>query len=195
MKPIIKVILWCAAIVFIVRGCFMYTEMTHLSQDDLKWVTGYYKDNATFVSDSGNVSKLTIWGEFVENRTDPFAYTFETGSQYEAGGGYKFKVTDNLRELDDLFAIIRKVDSDTLKTFFHFGTRYSNSYEPKIIVESFKINETELDSCFIIDSYNSRIPDWSKDTINHINRFVVSKKYGLVYYQLASGEQFYRKFE
>ena len=181
---------------YLFHGCFFYKSMTHLSKDDLEWIkAGKQNYEAIFESDRGTRSRLILMGSYEANSTNPMAFVFETSDEYQANAGYEFEINDKYRKLEGLFSVIRKTDDDTLRTFFHLGKRFSSDY-PIITTDDFTIDSVDFRNCFIADSTNSHISSrWQNDTVLNIKRFVISKKYGLIYYQLATGEQFYRKFK
>ncbi|MBD5319034.1 MAG: hypothetical protein HDS09_07255 [Bacteroides sp.] len=60
----------------------------------------------------------------------------------------------------------------------------------------FEMDSVIYHNCIIADSTNAGYPPlWENDIKNKIDKFVISKKYGLIYYRFENGEEFKRVFK
>lgn len=187
----------------IISSCFsscFYYRMSHLSDSDLKWVKCYSRyPTATFVSNHGNTSKLQYENIFEYNSTNRFYFSEGSNGIYEANAGYWFEINQSGHILEGVFAVQRLIDSDSLHTFFQLGARSSgkSKYDDTVplISSDFIIDSIEYKNCLIADSENSHIlTSLHGNGDIQIERFVISQKYGLIYYKFENGEEFFRKF-
>lgn len=194
MKKIIYILVICWISFEMFRGCFTYTDMTHLSNDDLEWINNGKKYiTGTFISDSGNMSFLALFGSYEANSSNPIAYTFETGSKYEAKAGYRYKIKDKKRILEGYFSVIRPIDKDSLYASGSLGTLYFGRVPLKSVGVS--IGDNYCSNCFITDSLNCHIKYDEENELLHVESFIYSKQHGLVSYTLSTGEKFIRQFK
>lgn len=188
-------------LLLLLSGC-IYIRMTHLSKQDLEWIKPYNLSKTyEFISNEGNVSRMDYTSKFIANSTDPFYFSSAGDWTYEANASYDFQIKSKADTIDGSFGVQKFLDAPTLSMRFNLGARFSkykdgflNQYAPlKPIV--FKHNGKTFRDCVIADSTNSRYsPHWPYKATERIETFVISKKYGLIYYKFEDGEEFFRKF-
>lgn len=205
IKTILKKILNIFAIILVflnLKACFgiFYYHMTHLSEEDLTWVDNPMEYSiGTFRSDSGHIAQLTTTSYEVNDTRERLYFTWEGGEdEFQANARYYYEVTDSLRTLEGDFFIKRLVDNDTLAAKYSLGAMYSDlfDYRPMKPVTYILNNDKVIDNCIIVDTTMVRKSKrYEKDPLQQMSKFVISRDYGLIYYQLESGEQFFRELE
>ena len=178
----------------------MYIRMTHLSDDDLEWMRPYCKGKSfLFVSNNGNESRMDYTWKSIANSTNRFYISSNPRWNYEARGGYDYQVKSLSDTLSGSFDVIRFVGTKDLSVRFELGARLSgredgDKYLP-IKPTVFTMGNKTFPDCVIADSTNSRYDaDSPYESHSRVETFVISKKYGLIYYKFEDGEEFFRKF-
>ncbi|MDE5554623.1 MAG: hypothetical protein K2J10_05510 [Muribaculaceae bacterium] len=193
MKIIIKIFV-VLGLLLILKDCLglFYTKMTHLSNSDLEWIkTG----DALFESSSMKSAKLTNMGSYLYNETNPFYISSAGDGQYEANGGYHYVLCQDGVEIEGCFAIHRSIDDDSLEFKMRLNRLSTGDYKA-FKSKSIEINGHHFKDCLVIDSTNSEyLAQYYPEADLKISKFIINKKYGLLYYELENGEKFYRKFK
>ncbi|MCM1520484.1 MAG: hypothetical protein NC098_06830 [Lachnoclostridium sp.] len=172
-----------------------YFGMTHLTKKDLVWTNGLnqYK-TATFVSNKGNTSKLNISGITVYNETNPFYISTASHRYYEANAWCDIEVEDSTRILEGSYSVKRKIGNDSLMISGHLGAAFCLEYFP-IVPVTYQIGDKIIDNCVIFDTINApNSKHWKNKPEQKMEKFVISRDYGLIYYRLYDGEEFTRVF-
>ncbi len=186
-------------LLLLLSGC-IYIRMTHLSKQDLEWIKPYdLSKTYEFVSNEGNVSRMDYTSHHIANSSDPFYFSSKGDCIYEANAGYRFQIKSKADTIDGCFSIIQEYGKEALSEYFSLGARFSNNGGNNIVVplniKRFTMGGRTFRDCVIADSTNSRYsPHWSYKTTERVETFVISKKYGLIYYKFEDGEEFFRKF-
>lgn len=188
-----KIIIIGILLLLFVYNC-VYYRMTHLSKDDLSWINSTENFSSIyFISNTGDLDTLTPIGKFVHNSTDRFYCSAAHGGTYIASAGYKYEMRHSDTINDFYFAVKRVVDNDSLQTrsvCFEFGSDLMT-----VRPQTFRLEDKDYSDCVIFDSGNSSYNEyWTKKIKNKVVKFVVSKKYGLIYYEFENGESYMRKF-
>lgn len=180
----------------------MYIRMTHLSDDDLEWIQPYCNGKSfLFVSNKGNESRMDYTWKYIANSTNRFYASSNPRWNYEAEAGYRYQVKSLSDTLSGSFDVIRFVGTKDLYVYFKLGGRFSwredgdrDKYLP-INPTVFTMGNKTFPDCVIADSTNSRYDaDSPYESHSRVETFVISKKYGLIYYKFEDGEEFFRKF-
>ena len=194
-------LLW-ATFVFVVLktslGLFYY-RMTHLSDEDLEWVR--WAENhqmALFESNEGHLSELTVTEVGIANSRNPFYISSNARDNYQATASYDYTIRDSVRTLEGVVSVQREVDNDSLVGLFWLGALHQKGHDRwPIKIQDFDLQGTLMKNCVVMDStiaYN--IPNYhSKGDTLMLDKFVISKDYGPIYYKLLNGEEFFRKFQ
>lgn len=188
-----KIIIIGILLLLFVYNC-VYYRMTHLSKDDLLWLNGMKNYSSIyFVSNTGDIDTLTPTGKFVWNSTNRFYCSAAHGGTYEACAGYKYEMKHSDTINDYSFAVKRFADNDILQASADCF-QLSSDYVP-IKTQVFRIGDIDYPDCIVFDNSNSCYSEYWRDIIkNKIVKFVVSKEYGLIYYEFENGESYTRKF-
>ncbi|MDE5829050.1 MAG: hypothetical protein K2H48_03575 [Duncaniella sp.] len=203
MKKLLKYILYTFATIYAflaLKSCLglFYYKMTHLSKEDLRWTHALVgKPSVKFISDSGNISKLSLVSVSDNDKYNPI-YISSNGSKYfEANSWYQFEITDSIRTLNGSLGIARLVDVDSLCAQYRLGAMFSKGHSYQIMqLSNFDLHGKIIDNCLIIDSTLVRASKhWKNRPEQMVEKFVISKDYGPIYYKLPSGEEFYRVME
>lgn len=185
------------------KGCFgiFYWKMTHLSDDDLEWWNASKRyPSATFESDSGNIAYMLIWEKYKQNDSNPFYWEISSAGTdtYEAYAGYHIKIRRDSDEITGFFSVSRSLDTDSLEFDSNLGGFYTarecGVYSHKKQVE---VNGRAFDNCLVVDTIIGTTYDETKGKPRKKGipvKYIFSKEYGLIYYELDDGEKFYRKF-
>lgn len=175
--------------------------MTHLSDDDLEWWNASKRyPTATFESDSGYIAYMLIWEKFKQNDSNPFYWEISSAGNdtYEAYAGYRFKIRRDSDEIDGSFLISRSQDNDSLVFSSRLGGFHSarelGVYAHKKQVE---VNGRAFDNCLVVDTIIGTTYQETRGMPREKGtpvKYIFSKGYGLIFYELDNGEKFYRKF-
>lgn len=170
--------------------------MTHLSKDDLDWINNPKSNmSGTFVSDSGCVSKLLFTSFSIANSSNPFYLSSGSDDYYEANAWYDYEIKDSKRTLKEYLGVARLIGEDSLCAVYGLGVMSSIDNYKRLKHSLFKTKNRNYNSCLIIDTTMVKVPERKRDSTHlMVDKFVLSKKYGPIYYKLKSGEEFYRKF-
>ncbi|MBD5218677.1 MAG: hypothetical protein HDS72_00315 [Bacteroidales bacterium] len=174
--------------------------MTHLSEDELEWVKGPakyetgifesdYKEGASYSRDFWNISNATSHIYLNSN--------IEKGGQWEYEAWSKYFYSVNLpkykTKLSGFFEARKSLKNDSLIFECEFNERLSTNKQP-LKIQDVEIRGKRFNNCIIIDSLNSEYQSNSKSISYPVCCYIISKKYGLIYFKLESGEEYYRKF-
>ncbi|MDE6337779.1 MAG: hypothetical protein K2L34_14545 [Muribaculaceae bacterium] len=191
-------LIWRSAmlIVILMLSSCMHRRMTHLNDEDLKWMDNFNKyPTCTFTSNRGSHSTLVVKEYNVWNSRNPFFISSNQSWDYEAAAEVVFEVLQSNRLLKGCFQIRKVLPQKKLAIFAILGNRTTNDL-PLQDVKEFKYKGTMFKECVIVDSLNSHIsPTKSYPFESDVKEMVVSKEYGLIYYSFSDGEEFFRDFE
>lgn len=198
MSVVVKVLVFLICFSFL-KGCLglFYWRMTHLSAEDLAWVKTIAQKTShdRFVSDSAPPLKLSVNKVFIYNDGNPFYISSAGGDVYEANAGYGYVLVGNGVELKGWLMVTRKVKSDSLAfdiDLHNFGTKTSYRYLPS---RRMKVGGKIFDDCICSDSIHWRSkPLLNKGDTIVVDKLVVSKKYGLIYFRYSDGTEYFRDF-
>ena len=199
LKRIGKIILILLALLCL-KDCLglFYLRMTHLTSEDLEWINGAKKDlTATFVSNLGHVSRLKYKSTTIANNSNPFYISSNSSNTYEANAWIRYEVIDSIRVLEGSLGITKMLNNDSIAVNFSLGGMFNMDYGQLIRPQQFSINNRLFDNCIIVDSMLAEnSPYWVENKPLHLmDKFVISKDYGLIYYKLKDGEEFFRQFD
>ena len=166
---------------FLISSC-MYSNVTHLSDDDLEWIEGHkYGKSILFVSDSGNTDTLVLSYKYINNSGDRFYFSEGRGPDNIANAGYYFYMSHDGESFKGWISI-KKIVSNSLLATINVWWRYVDEFDVSFH-DSVLVNET-----------NSAYPPvWTNKVHNKVTEYKWDKKRGLVYYRFEDGEEFYRK--
>jgi hypothetical protein len=215
IKFIIKILFSALVITTLMEG-FVYTRMSHLSDDDLVWVNNFeIGDTISFISNRGNKSTLTITDKFIHNQLWPFYFSEGNSGIYAANAGYYYQINQMGNLINGLLFITKHSINRKLYILSSLGRRKTDctklcdpyrDLEPEFIdichsdillkTNTISLNGKIYHDCVIINETNSTsttLEYQPEDTLdNQINEFIISKKHGLLYYRLTDGESFYQ---
>jgi hypothetical protein len=214
IKFIIKILFSSLVITTLMEG-FVYTLMSHLSDDDLVWVNNFeIGDTISFSSNRGNKSTLTITDKYIYNQLWPFYFSEGNSGTYTANAGYTYQINYMNDSINGEVGIVKHTVSNRLRITCKLGNRdvdrtklsqeikaktdYIDFCEFYINLEpiTISLNGKIYHDCVIINETNSTsttLEYQPEDTLdNQINEFIISKKHGLLYYRLTDGESFYQ---
>jgi hypothetical protein len=214
IKFIIKILFSSLVISTLMEG-FVYTRMSHLSDDDLVWVNNFeIGDTIPFISNIGNKSTLTITDKYIYNQLWPFYFSEGNSGTYTANAGYTYQINHINDSINGEMGIVKHTVSNRLRITCKLGNRdidrtklsqeikaktdYIDFCEFYINLEpiTISLNGKIYHDCVIINETNSTCSSLEyqpEDTLdNHINEFIISKEHGLLYYRLTDGESFYQ---
>lgn len=191
---LITYVLFCFIVVVIFVNSCVHTKMTHLEKPDLEWIkNANIYTNQKFISDSTNLSSLLITSHSLYNSTSPFREGPWVDGEYEAKGQYKFIITQGKYDIDGRVVLRKSIENDSLYFTVHIDNYHIEQAIPQKTV-TMNLNGKTFNDCIIFDSKNGSFGT-REPTIpnNRIDKFILCKQYGLIYYQLESGEQFFLK--
>lgn len=204
-----RIVILLLCLIFMKECCgLFYWRMSHLSEDDLQWWYAAQRyPTATFESDSGKKAYYQVWEKVKYNKTNPFYWKVSSAGSdnYEASALYEFIIKQDSDRMEGNFWIRRSIDNDSLMFSSRLNRFYSSSksnrendllylYE-ELNNEKIALGDSLFDDCLVMDSTNSWYNQYGLKTPNKITKYIISKKYGLIYYEFETGEKYYRKFE
>ncbi len=173
---------------------FFYLRMTHLSDQDLEWIECVKKyPTAKFKSNLGNISELVYTDISINNSTNRFYFSTNVMDDFEANAWYFYTVKDLNIDLEGSFSIKRAVSRDSLWFTSRLGAMSTTHRQISVCPITVIINEKQFENCIIVDTLNARNLA-NKEKQIYMDKFVISKEYGLIYYKLKTGEEFCRQF-
>ncbi|WP_300301882.1 hypothetical protein [uncultured Muribaculum sp.] len=192
-----KLLLLVIFILCMMYGC-VYIHMTHLSNEDLEWTNSIPRySEITLRSNDGRTASIKYMDFFINNSTDRFYISAAGGTTYEANAGYSFEIKDSMKTLSGIFIIHRVVKGNNLWYRAKLGARSTieeYDFVRPLVTRHYTIGNHIINDCVIIDSLNSEyISDLANYPYYHIEKFVISKEYGLIYYKREDGEEFFRQ--
>lgn len=194
-------------------GCIgYYSDMTHLSDDELQWVNCVNAgDTILFDSDSLHCDTMVVTSKIIRNSKNRFFIHFVDnykGDFFEAFAEYEFSITDINRATPNWFRVTKFVSNDSIGWTVSLGNLCSedwpHTFDPERLMEIYhgpnpvkKINMElrgrHFSDCILFNNSNCRYI--GLETYTRMESCVFSKDYGLIYYKLESGEEFFRRFE
>ena len=164
--------------------------MTHLSDDEITWITNPMKrhNRGVFESDSGRRALVMVLDYGISNQKNPIFFNTVESDIYEATGRYSLIVTLPTGDLEGRFRIIKSAKNDSLIFKGNLGHCFNDK-------ENIRAKDTillgrDFKNCVVVDSTNTRPGEKSP-----VSSCIFSKSYGLIFFELESGEKFYRKFK
>ena len=165
------------------EGC-MYEDMTHMSSDELAWLSSYKEGDMIFYKSHNNAfDTLFISLVDIDNSRFPL-YISESGVlKYKAGGIVNYIIFHHGQRLGGSLMAAKEDDSIFILCL-NLDRRYSNRLRGTDTCD-FITNGECCSDCIIINDKNSKLsPPIEK---NMIKSFAWSKSKGLVYYQFEDG--------
>lgn len=182
---------------------------SHFSENDLEWVVNMTSNypQAVFLSNKGNKSELLYTEiECYDDEDDRFYISEDSGctTPSEAVEYYYFDVNQPDFSFSGNLLLTKKYHGGYLEMISSIGLDecmrftediYGNAEIP-VEEQAFKIGDRIFYHCIIIDDRNSSYRQGSNlNNGTGIKKYVISKEYGLIYYEFESGEYFVRQFD
>lgn len=192
-------------VMYYCRSCYMYTAMTHLSDNDIKWYNNGIASNGTiFYTITGEKATLIIIRKNKENHANPFRWSYGyILDEYEAYGYYTYKLSMTEDSIKGHFSISKLLGYDTpmvraklndFHTFSGVNRGILDGYLP-LKTDTVHIDGVVLDDCMVFDSSNSVYDDDDTCSVRRIDKYIISKQHGLVYYRFEDGTYYSRRFK
>lgn len=168
-------------ILFIISACLMlisciYTEITHLSESDLAWMSVYNVNDSVLLASQEEVDTLIILNKTIYNSLNPFREN-EGFSKYKANANYDYELRHKNRIIEGWFNISKEEKASPIHLNVQLHERFG--FNLNMNLSKRKIGRVILDDCIVIDDNNSELSKYhSRDTI--LEYFVWSKSKGLV---------------
>lgn len=175
-------------------GCIpsgRYTHMTHLSDEELEWITNrYIGEIMYFQSQYGTMDSISITNIRIRNSTDSVCRNFyTTGSgEYNASAGVDFSIRDS--KGDDCFYIYRQFGDDELCFGEEMLSRWTPAPHP--MDTCLQICGVVIDDIVFFEEKYMETFRCQKQPPIPIISLAWSKKYGLVQYTFQDGTVFNR---
>lgn len=210
-----RIIVYTIFLIFATSLCSCigyYRDMTHLSEDELQWVNCVgVGDTILFDSDSLHCDTMVITSKIIRNSRNRFFIHFVDnymGDFYEATADYRFFIRHSTDSLPRAFRMKKLIDIDSIEWRIYFYGLFSKDwpfkyrdYDARPIYReknpykktNFALSGKELNECLLFDQSNTIYPFENQPAGGE--SCIFSKEYGLIYYKLKSGEEFFRRFE
>lgn len=174
-----------------------YFRMTHLTKEDMEWmdcVNNY--PSPFFISNTGDTARLSYTDLCINDSANRFYVSLSPTYDFEANATYRFNVHFKDMTIEGALAVFHCVGTDSVCAKYFFGAA-STSNRPQIIKpETYRINGRPIKDCLIVSPWEQGNVGISYlwDEKYDMKKFVISKEYGLIYYKLEDGEEFFRQF-
>lgn len=171
--------LYLIFILICITSC-VYTKITHLSNEDLKWLSAYEKgDTVCFISHNCGIDTLFITDKEINNSNFPFIEN-EASFEYTANGSYTYKMIHKGEIYNGILLLVRKVDNDKKASIsFSLCGYYSDMFSPKEIEQV--IGRKIITDCIIINSSNAHNGLYQKNI--GIRKVIWSKSKGILEFE------------
>lgn len=183
----------------IIKECFglFYFRLTHLSERDLEWMN-CVRDypSAIFISNLGDTAKLNYTQILINDSATRFYLSTSPTYDFEANATYRYIVKNDSLEFKGAVSVIRCVGIDSICAKYFLGS-VSTPDRPIIIKPKiFYINGRTFEDCIVACPMedNTTMASYYWNEKYDMKKFVISKEYGLIYYKLEDGEEFFRQF-
>lgn len=203
MKIVLRII--CILfILFLLKDCMglFYLRISHLSNDNLEWIKNAELDGV-FTSNIGKIARSKIRGRYINNKTNPFYISSAGNYYYKANAGYEYVIEFEGKEMPGRFAISKPLDNDSvvftacLNRFCTLDGNHKYTTYQTLTSQRMTINGVTFQNCICCDTINCGYGDYFKyDSINNrIDKFIINKRFGLIYFRFKNGDEFFRKFK
>lgn len=171
-----------------------YWRMSHLTQEDLRWLDGNSWSDACFISDNGKKSFLKVKDIQIHDKRNPFFMSANYSSDYEAWGQIDFEIKESLQTIPGSFTIVRKLDDDRLHYCSQLGAQVESRKSRPIQSDSIIKDNMTISTSILIKNGEYSFLETPTDSAPKITEYAISPKYGLVYYKHENGNKYYRQF-
>lgn len=173
----------------------MHRRMTHLNNEELEWMQNFNRYTICgFSSNRGSESILAVKEISIWNSRSPFFISSNQSWDYEAAAAVEFEILQRDRLLDGYFQFRKVLPEKSLVVQGKLGDLRINDRVERD-VRGFEYDGKLFSECVILDSLNSHILRNSFYPFeNDVQKAVISKEYGLIYYSFSDGEEFFREF-
>lgn len=194
MKRIIKFLIISIPTIFIFYKTCVFQKITHMSDDELAWLTSQkIGDTCIFYCSNNDFDTAIITKNYIENSLNPInkrTNIFIT-DEYIAGGSFVYIINKESDTLE-IWTDIEKLDE---KDSLYFNGNIGRRFAFEVKFEKYRkvaIGNDTLYDCFVYDNSNSHLSyqDPQKDSVSS---FVWSKKYGLVQYSFNNDSIVYNR--
>lgn len=187
------VLLFCFTL--LLSSC-VHLQMTHLDDDEVEWVENFNRYvTCRFSSNYGSHSTLAVKSYGIANSRNPFYISSKGYNDYEATASISFVILQNDHLLEGYFGFRKVLPGRSLVLYTSLGDRDANELQERD-VRKFEYAGKLFEECVILDSLNSHI---SRNSFypfeSAVEKAVISKEYGLIYYSFSDGEEFFREFD
>ncbi len=184
----------------------MYTKITHLSDEDLKWMSAYNVNDTIYFRNETvrDIDTLTVTEVYINNRKAVFnSYPFSFRSEYKAKAGYHFDINHKDSLYDRNYFSINKCYEDMrcfqrwlilglssdIDTIFDVNENYVGFPDGiRTKMTTVNINGQVFNDCIIGNYDNSHESDVHPTLIEE---FIWSRRHGLLQYK-SEGETYTR---
>ncbi len=197
----------------LLSGCVgYYSDMSHLSDDDLKWTDCYnIGDTLIFESTNHYADTLVVDSKSVNNSKNPLFIHFiddYMGDKYYATASYGFHIKSQNGNLKGWLKLKKLIENDSITWSAGLGERMAKQWhyvfdfkeDKKTYIGQNPVKATNItlygskfDTCLVIDENNSRLMKYVVVQPTTIKSFVISKQYGLIQFKLETGTEFFRR--
>ena len=180
------------------QGC-IYSDMTHLSNDDLQWIDGFYNDSyLEYRSDKNNLDTVFISRLSIQNSSCPIYVSDNYYDTFTANASVScfFRSNPNYNYL--LFYLERSIENrdtlsmDIVSDHYDVNDKFI-SPEKTFSLGDFQTKDQSWDNCMIVDLDYIHPPFDKHCPKRFLKTIVIQKGHGLVYYKYFDGEEFFFK--
>ena len=191
MKRLLKKLIWIPIVFFLLYSC-VYHRKTHMTKDELEWVTNRHEGEIMyFKSQFGDIDTLTIWNISIHNSLVPINWNFlnSRDEEYIAYAEVRYHINN---DIGGLIHIKKRFNERTIC----FSSMLLDRSDGWLHDVPLKTSSLRMDSITMNDImlFNNIEYKYSKNDSNALRNYAWSKKYGLVQYTFKNGTTFSRIF-
>ncbi len=124
----------------------------------------------------------------------PSIFSTNTSDTFEASASYNLNITSGNYQFNGFFYIIKTFEENPLIWGASLKRFFTKDCTPIEAVTQ-NINGREIRDCLVVDSINGEDGRLQKEDSIRIDKFIISKQYGLVYFRFNDGTEFFPKFK
>ena len=174
-----------------------YLKMSHINKHERLWVEPSWLKSKypVFISEDGQTARYSFSWSLVNNESNPFFISSAPGffAYYDANAGYSFDVKEDSIKLHGCFEIRKSAKNDSMSFAASLGELSNLRHGAPLKLTEFEMKGRTFRNCVVCDTTNCEYESIYNDNLGSpIDKFVISKRYGLIYYRHKDGREYFR---
>lgn len=179
MRRFLKIAFCISVVLLFCKKC-IYRKITHMTEDDLEWVTNrYIGEVARFTTVKGDSATCIIKKIVIHNSLNPINFSHDSCEEYIAYANIDYVVYQAQDSLTGSLTIQKVSNGQPVMLSARLGSRYA--CEQKIDFGSYHTIIGSISDCIWFGKHNTKL-EKNDDKSSAVHFFYWSKKYGLFVY-------------